>query len=138
MCYNTIMTRPQKNRIVSCPPGALVYKPTGIPTSELGQVVISLDEYEAINLLDYQGMDQESAAGEMGVSRPTVTRIYSSARKKIAQALAEGKAIHIEGGSISPNNTNCPRINGKGQCRGRKGRNWNCGRLNSDSDNNQQ
>ena len=75
-------------------------------------------------------MDQETAAGEMGVSRPTVTRIYASARKKIAQALAEGKAIHIEGGPISQSNAACPRISGqKGNCHGKRNHNGRCGRM---------
>lgn len=123
------MTRPQKNRIVSCPPGAVIYKPSGIPGHKLERVVISLDEYEAINLLDYQGMDQETASVEMGVSRPTVTRIYASGRKKIAEALAEGKAIYIEGGPVVSTPPDCPRLTGNGLCRGRKGRNGKCGRF---------
>ena len=122
------MPRPHKNRIVSCPPGALTYKPAGIPAESVETVVLSLDEYEAINLLDYQGMGQETAAEQMGVSRPTVTRIYSSGRKKIAEALVEGKAITIEGGPVRENQSTCPRLSGEktgfrcGQNRRRNGR----------------
>ena len=58
------------------------------------------DEYEAIRLLDYEGMNQDQAAVQMNVSRPTMTRIYEKARKTIAQALVEGKMIVIEGGNV--------------------------------------
>ena len=81
-------------------PGSCVYKPAGIPARTLEWIILSLDEFETIRLLDYQGLDQEKAAELMSVSRPTITRIYASARKKIATALAEGKAISIEGGPV--------------------------------------
>ena len=60
-----------------------------------------MDEFETIRLLDHVGLDQEKAAAEMGVSRPTVTRIYASARKKIADAIVLGQAICIEGGPVT-------------------------------------
>jgi predicted DNA-binding protein (UPF0251 family) len=61
---------------------------------------ISLDEYEAIRLKDYENLDQESAAVKMGISQPTFYRLISSAHKKIADALINGKAMKIEGGNI--------------------------------------
>ena len=82
-----------------------------------------MDEFEAIRLLDYEGLDQESAALRMGVSRPTVTRVYASARRKIAEALTEGKAISIEGGPVAPmgmGNRGMGRGMGRG-CQGRHG-----------------
>lgn len=63
-------------------------------------VSLLYDEYEAIRLLDYEGMNQDQAAVQMNVSRPTMTRIYEKARKTIAQALVEGKMIVIEGGNV--------------------------------------
>jgi predicted DNA-binding protein (UPF0251 family) len=66
----------------------------------LSSVSLLFDEYEAIRLLDYEGMNQEHAAEQMNVSRPTLTRIYEKARKTIAQALVEGKMIVIEGGNV--------------------------------------
>ncbi|AQQ70310.1 hypothetical protein SMSP2_00654 [Limihaloglobus sulfuriphilus] len=94
------MTRPIKNRRISAHPGSVVYKPAGVPAKTLEWVELGLDEFESIRLLDYEGLDQLSAAEKMHVSRPTVTRIYSSARKKIAMAFTEGKAIRIEGGPV--------------------------------------
>lgn len=95
------MPRPFKNRCVTGRPNSVVYKPAGIPARVLQWVTLGLDEFEAIRLLDYQQMDQQKAAELMHVSRPTVARIYASARKKIAEALTEGKAINIEGGPIA-------------------------------------
>ncbi|MCD6174389.1 MAG: DUF134 domain-containing protein [Planctomycetes bacterium] len=94
------MPRPCKNRFVSGQPGSVVYKPAGIPARILEWVYLAMDEFETIRLLDHEGLDQEKAAQLMGISRPTVTRIYASARKKIAEALTEGKAISIEGGPV--------------------------------------
>ena len=94
------MPRPCKNRFISGWPGSVVYKPAGIPARTLEWLSLGLDEFETIRLLVYQGLDQEKVAELMGISRPTVTRIYASARKKIAEALTEGKAICIEGGPV--------------------------------------
>ncbi|MBN2064275.1 MAG: DUF134 domain-containing protein [Sedimentisphaerales bacterium] len=126
------MPRPHKNRRISCPPGAVYYKPAGVPINQLQSVTLTLDEYEAMNLLDYQGLGQEEAAVLMEISRPTVTRIYAGARKKIAQALTEGLAIQIEGGPVNenpccyftqegnisgmPNQELCRRRGGIGRC----------------------
>ncbi len=66
----------------------------------LSSVSLLFDEYEAIRLLDYEGMNQDQAALQMNISRPTLTRIYEKARKTIAQALVEGNMIVIEGGNV--------------------------------------
>lgn len=95
------MPRPFKNRCINARPASVVYKPAGIPARELEWVTLGLDEFETIRLLDHVGLDQEKAAAEMGVSRPTVTRIYASARKKIADAIVLGRAICIEGGPVT-------------------------------------
>jgi uncharacterized protein len=122
------MPRPCKNRFVAGRPGSVVYKPAGIPARTLEWVYLGLDEFEAIRLLDYDGLDQVKAAELMGISRPTVTRIYASARKKIAAALTEGKAICIEGGPVAapacrqnrgPGNMHMGRRGGHGFGRGR-------------------
>ncbi len=65
---------------------------------QLQHVVLTVDEYEAIRLIDYEGMDQAEAAKKMNISRPTSARIIESAHRKIAEALILGKAIRIEGG----------------------------------------
>ena len=72
------------------------FKPCGMPRANLDFVLLTKDEMEAIRLADYKGMYQEEAAKEMEISRPTFSRILNSARKKIATALLEGKAIEIE------------------------------------------
>ena len=90
------MPRPRKIRNVGCSPDIVVYKPAGVQAKFLNWTNLTLDEFEAIRLIDYEGQDQSQVAQSMGVSRPTVTRIYRSARKKIAQVLVEGQALKIE------------------------------------------
>ncbi len=63
-------------------------------------ITLHLEEYEALRLIDYEGMIHEQVAASMNVSRPTVTRIYEQARKKVATALVEGRSFLIEGGEI--------------------------------------
>jgi len=69
------------------------FKPTGTPLGELQQLNLHLDELEALRLCDFEGLTQEEAGVRMGVSRGTVQRIITSARKKTAQALTEGQAL---------------------------------------------
>jgi len=69
------------------------FKPTGTPFTELQQLDLHLDELEALRLCDFEGLTQEEAGMRMGVSRGTVQRIITSARKKTAQALTEGQAL---------------------------------------------
>lgn len=117
------MPRPFKNRCVNVQPLSVVYKPAGVPTRDLQWVTLHLDEFETIRLLDHQGLDQQQAAEAMGISRPTVTRIYASARQKIAAALTLGQAICIEGGPVAPMTEQpCP---GFGRGRGRRHRHGN-------------
>lgn len=65
-----------------------------------GNVVLTVDEYEVMRLLDYMGFSQEKCAERMNVSRTTVTRMYESVRKKLAEALVMGREILIEGGDV--------------------------------------
>jgi uncharacterized protein len=74
------------------------FKPFGIPITDLEPVILFFEEYEVIRLLDYLGMTQLEAARKLAVSRPTLTRIYEKARRTIAEAFVEGKAIFIAGG----------------------------------------
>jgi predicted DNA-binding protein (UPF0251 family) len=92
------MPRPKRKRNVTHPPMMEGFKPFGIPITDLEPVILFFEEYEVIRLLDYMGMTQLEAAKEMDVSRPTLTRIYEKARRSIAEAFVEGKAIFIEGG----------------------------------------
>jgi len=72
------------------------FKPTGIPMTEIEHIPIYRDEIEALKLCDLDGLTQEEAGRKMGVSRGTVQRILSSARRKTAKAIAECKAIVLE------------------------------------------
>lgn len=63
-----------------------------------GEMVLQLEEFEAIRLKDFDGLEQAEAAKSMGLSRPTYQRVLQSARRKVAAALVEGKHIFIQGG----------------------------------------
>jgi predicted DNA-binding protein (UPF0251 family) len=69
--------------------------------TELQEVVLNVDELEAIRLADLEGLYQDGAAGRMGVSRATFGRIVDSARRKVAEALVHGKALAINGGVVA-------------------------------------
>jgi len=89
------MVRPIKPRRVQFDPKAVYFKPRAIPLSMLEEVELSLDEIEALRLCDLEGLDQVEAAKKMKISQATLWRILNSARKKVAEALIEGKAIKI-------------------------------------------
>ena len=90
------MSRPIKPRQVSFDPNVTYFKPRAIPLSMLKEVDLATDELEAIRLCDLKDLNQTKAAEKMGISQSTLGRILISARKKIAQALIEGKAIRIQ------------------------------------------
>jgi len=94
------MPRKKCIRHISSQPNVKYYKPFGIPMRMLSEVIINLDEFEAIRLADFKGLYQEEAAKKMNISRQTFGRIVESAHKKIADAIINGKAIKIEGGNI--------------------------------------
>lgn len=82
-------------------PNITYFKPAGIRMRQLDEVVLTVDEFEAIRLNDFEGMNQTGAAKKMGISQPTFQRLLESARKKVAEALVNGKAIRIEGGHFT-------------------------------------
>lgn len=93
------MPRKKRDRRLLAPPaikGLTVYG----PKNRSEQVILYFEEYEAIKLLDYENMTQEEAAVCMDVSRPTLTRIYESARNKVARSMVEGKDLIIRGGKF--------------------------------------
>ena len=94
------MPRPKQCRRVCLSPDCTYFKPAGVATSTLEEVVIAVDELEAMRLVDIEELYYEQAAEQMGVSRRTFGRIIDSARKKTAQALIRGIALRIEGGMI--------------------------------------
>ena len=93
------MVRPKKDRIVGFNPKINYFKPRGIPVLDLEEVCLTIDERESIRLADLEDMSHESAGSQMGVSRATFGRIVQRARKTIADAIINGKAVRVEGGS---------------------------------------
>ena len=93
------MVRPQKDRFVSYKPHISYFKPRGIPMLELDEVRLTVDEREAIRLSDLIGLSHEESGRRMGVSRATFGRIIQKARKAVADAIINGKAINVEGGN---------------------------------------
>ena len=91
------MPRPKKPRFVSGYPTLTAFIPQGVPIS--GEVLLSVEELEAIRLSDFEGLDQEAAANLVEVSRQTYGRILAHARSIITEALVTGKALKIEGGN---------------------------------------
>ncbi len=94
------MVRPQKDRFIAFKPNTSYFKPRGIPMLDLDEVRLTVDEREAIRLSDLLGLSHEEAGQSMGVSRATFGRIIQRARKAVADAIINGKAINIEGGNF--------------------------------------
>ena len=86
------MPRPKKQRTIE-----IVDQPTSKSTQK---VILTLDEFEVIKLIDYEHLNQTNCAEHMNVSRTTVQRIYASARQKLALALIEKRAIDVKGGEV--------------------------------------
>jgi len=95
------MPRPKCHRNICGMPDKNYFKPRGIPIVDLEEIVLNLDEFEAIRLADYEQMYQEEAAARMNISRQTFGRIIEAAHKKIADVLMNGKALKIDGGEVS-------------------------------------
>ena len=94
------MPRPRRIRFVGCMPKAVYFKPAGIKLRQLNEVILSVEEFEAIRLKDFKGLSQEESAEKMVISQPTFHRLLLVARKKVADALINGKALKIEGGNF--------------------------------------
>lgn len=99
------MARPVHCRRIGWRPENRCFIPQGMPMCCRGEVVLGLDEVEAMRLSDVEGLYHSQAAEEMNVSRQTFGRIIESAHKKVAQALIEGMIIRIEGGNVEMSNT---------------------------------
>jgi len=93
------MVRPQKERLVKVNPRISYFKPRGIPMVDLEEVRLTVDELEALRLGDLMGMSHEDAGTQMGVSRATFGRIIQRARTTVSDALVNGKALLVEGGT---------------------------------------
>jgi predicted DNA-binding protein (UPF0251 family) len=109
------MGRQKKPRYCREFAGFNLFKPSGIPLSQLEIVEIALDELEAMQLCDFESRDQEEAAKEMGISRGTLQRLLYSGRKKLIDALMHGKAVTVQ-------EVDHVRIRTPGMGHGRRGR----------------
>lgn len=98
------MVRPRRCRRVTLNPEFRFFKPQGIPLRELEESVLTIEEVEALRLSDLNSLSQIDCAKEMHISQPTFHRIIQSARKKISEAIVNGKAIKISGGHFKIEN----------------------------------
>lgn len=106
------MARPAKRRRVCSLPQSDTFGPLGANAGKRTKINMTVDEYEAIRLIDLEGFTQEECAAKMNVARTTVQGIYISARKKLAQSLVEGNTLFIDGGSYhlcDGNSDSCTR-----------------------------
>ncbi len=124
------MPRPFKQRRVSHDPGVSAFKPVGYRYRDLEEVVLTVDELEALRLTHLEGYYQVAVAKAMGVSRPTAGRILESAHRKMTDALVNTRVLKIAGGpyETAPETPRCPR------CGDRKRRRQNrqvtcCGKV---------
>lgn len=119
------MPRPQRCRRICAMPQGKGFLPLEHPHSAGPPVEFGVDEYEAIRLLDLEGMTQEECAAQMEVSRTTVTGIYETARRKLAEALVQGRGLLVQGGSYRL----CEEETPEGGCcrRGHRGQHGRCG-----------
>lgn len=106
------MPRPKRPRCISARPRIQGFQPRG--AEETGEIILSLEEFEAVRLIDHEGLDQSGVAEIMGVSRQTVGRILKTARFKIAESLVTAKRLTVQGG--------CYEMRGMGRGRRRRGR----------------
>lgn len=109
------MPRPCKKRRVCAKPYQAYFGPCRQQEPEKAEIVMSLDEFECIRLMDYEELTQEQCAAQMGVARTTIQAIYSSARTKLAKCLVEGKGFLIDGGNytLCEKQHNCYKRNAK-------------------------
>ena len=96
------MGRPIKERCINCVPASSYFKPVGIPMRDLDEIVLAMDELEAMRLTDLEGMYQADAAERMGISRQTIGNILASVHRKVADALLNGKALRIRPPEVAP------------------------------------
>ena len=93
--------RPTKLRQVTGIPAVTFFKPAGVPMGALEMVTLAIEEVEAIRLKDIEDLHQEECAQRMGISRATFHTVLKSARGKLADAILNGKAIQVQGGTVA-------------------------------------
>ncbi|MCB2228887.1 MAG: DUF134 domain-containing protein [Desulfarculaceae bacterium] len=122
------MPRPRRCRRVQAEPPARRFGPYDQPP--VGEVLLPVEGLEALRLAEVEGLDQETAAASMGVSRQTFGRVLASARRAVATALAGGMALSVSGGDyeLAPPDPGAGRRMGRGGGMGRRGRGGGRGR----------
>lgn len=95
------MARPSKPRRICGEPIFHAFGPRDKKKNPSKTIVMSVDEFETIRLMDFEDISQEECAAIMNVARTTVQAIYASARKKLAQSIVLGQELQIEGGNYS-------------------------------------
>jgi len=113
------MPRPRKWKRVCYLPNISEFGPYVTGKGQLDTIIMSVEEYETIRLIDLESLDQEECADRMQIARTTAQKIYNDARKKIADSFINGKVIRIEGGNYrlcEDSEVPC----GFGQCRGKR------------------
>lgn len=118
------MPRPRKCRRVCAMPERRMFAPVEGADGQ-GAVVLAVDEYEAVRLIDLERLTQEQCAARMEVARATVQQIYDTARGKLARALVEGLQLRIEGGDYRLCDGAGPHC-GEEHCRRRRGEGGGC------------
>lgn len=113
------MVRPRRWRHIHNEVEFNYFKPQGVPLSVLEEINLEVEELEALRYTEIDGIEQTYAAEKMNVSQPTYHRILKSARKKIVDALINGKAIKIQGGRFKMPNKDGTGPEGKGSRTGR-------------------
>jgi predicted DNA-binding protein (UPF0251 family) len=111
--------RPKLYRTIQSPPAIDGFSPSG--AGQGGEVVLSFEEFEAVRLIDFAGLDQSQAADQMGVSRQTFGRVLRSARFIVAKALVLGFRLKVTGGCYQVLGHGHRSGNGQGRCRRRHG-----------------
>ena len=94
------MPRPRLCRRIWFNPEITYFKPTGVRISNIDEIILTREEFEAIRLNDFENIEQSKAAKKMNISQPTFSRLLECGRKKIASALVNGNAIKIQGGNF--------------------------------------
>lgn len=92
------MPRPRKLRRVCNLPDFRIFGPLSGAVNKDSFIIMTVEEYEVIRLMDLEGLGQEQCADRMGVARSTVQRMYNEAKEKVADCLVNGKMLKIEGG----------------------------------------
>lgn len=108
------MVRPKKDRMIAYTPECIKFGPKGYRAGE--QILLKLEEYESIRLMDLEGLTQQECADKMHIGRTTLQRIYKSARRKIADSIINGNDL-----VILDNGNNIKFKNSEGEGKHRKG-----------------